>query len=247
MKKLLLVVLSLFFSMAILAKPVIKFATEATYPPFESFDANGKIHGFDVDIMNALCKEMKVKCMIINQPWDSLIPGLKIGKFDALIGSMNITPAREKVVNFTNPYYNNTGSLIAATNENLVFNRQSLYGKTIGVQGGTTFETYLEGQYPNVNIKTYASTQDAFLDMQAGRINAVFGDSPIINAWLVKQQNNQYTIIGKPVDDPKYFGKGDGIAVNKNNQQLLQALNKAIVKIKTDGTYDKIKKKYFGD
>ena len=136
----------------------IKFATEATYPPFESVDAEGKIQGFDVDIMHALCTQMKVHCTITNQPWDSLIPSLQMGKFDALIGAMAITKAREKVVNFTQPYYDNTASLVAKKSKHLQLTAQSLQAKTIGVQEGTTFGHYWRVKFSKqITIKPYAS------------------------------------------------------------------------------------------
>lgn len=237
---------ALAFVQTVFAQQPIKFATEATYPPFESVDASGTIQGFDVDIMHALCQQMQRKCIITNQPWESLIPSLKIGKFDALIGAMSITPAREKVVAFTQPYYENTGSIIAAKSAKLVLTKQDLSGKTIGIQGGTTFANYLQATYGSaVSVKNYASIQDALIDLQSGRIDAVMGDTPIILSWLRHHQNN-YAVVGQPISSKQYFGVGYGIAVQQNNQQLLAQLNQAIKAIKADGTYAKIVNKYFG-
>ena len=84
----------------------IVFGTDATYPPFESLDAGGKFTGFDIDITNALCDHMKVKCTFVNQDFDGIIPALQAKKFDAIISSMSITPEREKIV-LTLYYYEN--------------------------------------------------------------------------------------------------------------------------------------------
>lgn len=224
----------------------VTFATEATYPPFEFLDSAGKMQGFDIDMANALCAKMNVKCVILNQGFDSLIPALQLGKIDAIIAAMNITPEREKQVDFTSPYYMNTVSLVAAKNKNLSLDPKDLTGKVIGVQAGTTLGQYLQNKYGNkVKVQSYASEESAFLDLTSGRIDAVLGDTPLISQWL-KKNNQNYTLVGQPIDDSHYFAGGYGIAVKKGNAALLQQLNEAIVKIKNDGTYEKIINKNFG-
>jgi arginine transport system substrate-binding protein len=225
----------------------LTFATEATYPPFESTDAKGRLQGFDIDIVNALCKEMHAQCTITNQAFDSLIPSLQLGKYSAIIGAMNITEERAKQVDFTQPYYKNTASIVT-TAANAVQLNKALGGNTIGVQSGTTFIQYLNDTYGNsVTVNTYASAQAAFLDLTSGRIAAVMGDTPIIMTWLKKQKPGAYVLVGKPIDNEKYFGQGYGIAVRKGDVALLQQLNQAINTIKKNGAYNKIVQHYFGN
>lgn len=226
----------------------LTFATEATYPPFESMASNGKIIGFDVDIMKALCAQMKTECTIVNAPFDSLIPGLAVGKYDAIIASLAITPARQKVVAFTQPYYQDTVSVVAKKGSGLQLNSTSLQGKTIGVQGDTSFYQYLHATYgSNIKINTYASEESAFLDLTSGRVAAVMGDTPLINGWLAEDHHNaDYALIGQPVVSETFFGPGDGIAVNKNNPQLVTQLNAALVAIQKNGEYQKIVDQWFG-
>jgi arginine transport system substrate-binding protein len=225
----------------------IRFATEATYPPFEYFSAAGKMQGFDVDIVHALCHELGATCTIAHQPFDSLIPSLKLGKFDAIIGAIAITEARKKQVDFTSPYYFNSVSFVAAKNSSFNSAKQNIQGKIIGVQSGTTFEHYLRATYGNsIKINTYASEQDPLLDLKSGRIDAALGDTPLMQQWLQQSGNENYQLVGKPITLQKYFGNGNGIAVKKGNQKLLQVLNKALAKIKTNGAYNKIAIKYFG-
>lgn len=91
----------------------ISFGVSATYPPFESMDANNQIVGFDIDLAHALCKQMQAECTFTNHAFDSLIPALKFKKYDAVISGMDITPERSKQVAFTDPYYANSALVIA--------------------------------------------------------------------------------------------------------------------------------------
>jgi len=223
----------------------IRFAMEATYPPFEYIDASAQIKGFDIDIAKALCDQIKAQCTFSNQAFNSLIPSLKIGKFDAVISALGVTEEREKQVAFTQSYYEPSGSFVAATTKH--YKIADMTGKTIGVQQGSTLEQYVQGKYgKKVTIKTYASIQEAFLDLVSGRVDAVMADTPIAQVWL-KQNDNKttYSIVEKPIIDHEYFGAGFAIAVNKDAKDLLTALNTALATIKANGTYDKLYKEYF--
>lgn len=204
--------------------------------------------GFDIDILNAICAHLQKSCKFVNQPWDSLIPGLQLGKFDVIFGAMGITAERQKQVDFTTPYYVNTGTFIAPKTAAFSLDSQSLKGKTIGVQGSTTFDYYLQETYGKlININRYGSIQDAFLDLQSGRIDLVFGDTPVLLSWVNAPANSAaYKTVGAPVKDEKFFNKGNGFAVKRGNTELLQQLNAGIKAIKADGTYQKIVQKYFG-
>ncbi|MCF6766259.1 transporter substrate-binding domain-containing protein [Thiotrichales bacterium 19S3-7] len=224
-------------------KPLI-FATEATYPPFVSMSSNGQIKGFDAAIIEALCTQMQRNCKLVNAPWDSLIPSLQIGRFDALFGGMGITKAREKVVDFTNPYYENSVTFVIKKGSD--FSLNTIKGKTIGVQVGTTFAKYLMMKYGNqITIKTYQSNMTALIDLKASRLDAVFIDKPVAKLWLDKSDNSDY-MDKYSITNTTYFGTGNGIAVNKNNPKLVKQLNSALADIKANGTYQKIVHQYFG-
>ena len=234
---------------ALFAAPIktIRFATEATYPPFEFIDESGQITGFDIDIAKALCQQLKAECTFSNQSFNSLIPSLRLGKFDAIIAALGVTPERQKEVDFTPSYYEPSASFVALLEKH--YSLADVKNKIIGVQQGTVFEKYLRDKYHHeITVKTYASVQDAFLDLVLGRLDAVLADTPIAAAWLRQKENNKkYGIIGGPIADHDYFGSGYGIAINKNNPELLNALKNALAEIKANGTYDKILKKYFGN
>ena len=242
MKKILLASLIGLASFNAAAKEEIKFAMEATYAPFEYMDENNQIQGFDVDLANALCEEMKATCTFHNQAFDSLIPALKFKRYDAAISAMDITEARLQQVNFSDAYYDNSAAFISI--EGKVADQAALEGKRIGVQNGSTHQSYLLEQLPGVTAVPYSSYQDAFIDMKNGRIDSVFGDTAVVAEWFKKEDNLTY--VGDQVTNQEYFGNGFGIAVNKSNQELVDQLNVALAAVKANGEYDKIFNKYFG-
>ncbi len=226
-------------------KQSLIFATEATYAPFAFMQANGKMTGFGADIVRAICRQMQKKCELVNAPWDSLIPSLQLGKYDALFGGMQITPIREKVVNFSHSYYDDTVTFVVKKQHDFAISPAGLKGKTIGAQVGTTFVQYLQQKYGDtITIKTYASDMAALLDLKEGRVNAVFTDKPAALNWIKKQKTHQFVTKGNIVD-AKLFGKGYGIALKKGNTKLLNSVNQALAAIKANGEYAKIIDKWF--
>ncbi|MGL6018806.1 MAG: arginine ABC transporter substrate-binding protein [Gibbsiella quercinecans] len=241
MKKLFIAAVLAGISISAAAAETIRFATEASYPPFEFVNADNQIQGFDVDLANALCKEIQAECTFTNQAFDSLIPSLKFKRFDAVMAGMDITPEREKQVLFTQPYYDNSALFI--TEKGKVADVAALKGKRVGVQNGTTHQKYLADKHPEITTVPYDSYQNAILDLKNGRINAVFGDSAVVNEWL--KQNDTLAVVGEKVTDKDYFGTGLGIAVRQGNTALQGKFNAALDKIKQDGTYETIYKKWF--
>ncbi|PWD66844.1 arginine ABC transporter substrate-binding protein [Pectobacterium parmentieri] len=241
MKKLIVAALFAAGAVSANAADTIRFATEASYPPFEFVDANNQIQGFDIDLANALCKEMQANCTFSNQAFDSLIPGLKFRRFEAVIAGMDITPERQQQVSFSQPYYDNAALFIAQKEK--VADVAALTGKRVGVQNGTTHQKYLMEKHSDIKTVPYDSYQNAVLDLKNGRLDAVFGDTAVVNEWL--KQNDTLASVGESVTDKGYFGIGLGIAVRQNNDELLKKFNDALNKIKQDGTYETIYKKWF--
>lgn len=241
MKKVLVATLLAGLSLGANAAQTVRFATEASYPPFEFVDSDNKIQGFDVDLANALCREMDATCTFTNQAFDSLIPSLKFRRFDAVMAGMDITPEREKQVLFSKAYYDNSALFVAQKGK--VASIDALKGKRVGVQNGTTHQKYLTEQMTDVNAVAYDSYQNAILDLKNGRIDAVFGDTAVVNEWL--KQNAKLAPVGEKVTDKAYFGTGLGIAVRQGNTELQSKFNAALDKVKADGTYKTIYSKWF--
>jgi polar amino acid transport system substrate-binding protein len=117
----------------------IRIATEGAYPPFNSLKADGTLEGFDVDIANALCAEMKATCTIVAQDWDGIIPGLMAKKYDAIVASMSITEERKQQIDFTNKYYTTPLAVVVPKDSTLAgVSVEDMKGKIVGAQASTT-------------------------------------------------------------------------------------------------------------
>ena len=225
----------------------VVIATEGAYPPFNFVDASGALQGFDVDIANALCAQMKAECTIVAQDWDGIIPGLIAKKYDAIIASMSITEERKKQVDFTSKYYKTPGKAIAKKGSGIDSSKEGLTGKIIGVQVSTIHENFVRDSFGDVaEIKAYDTQENANLDLVAGRVDVLFADSVALDEGFLKtDMGKDFEFVGPDFTDPKWFGDGAGIAVRKEDTALRDALNAAIDEIRKDGTYKKIQDKYF--
>ncbi|HVZ13336.1 MAG TPA: lysine/arginine/ornithine ABC transporter substrate-binding protein [Bauldia sp.] len=224
----------------------IRIGSDATYPPFESQDSSGNIVGFDIDIMNAICADIKAKCTYVNQDFDGIIPALLANKFDVIDSSISITPEREKTIDFTNKYYNTPAAIAAAKDSDIKgVTKDDLAGKTIGVQSSTTHATYAEKTFTDSTIKEYPNLDDAKLDLANGRLDAINDDVVVLSEWVDSSDGSCCTIVGtiKPV--PEIHGIGAGFGVRKEDTDLKELLNKGIADIRANGTYKQIQDKYF--
>jgi polar amino acid transport system substrate-binding protein len=229
------------------AQETLKIGTEGAYPPFNNLTADGKLEGFDIDIANALCDEMKVKCEFVTQDWDGIIPALVAGKFDAIIASMSITDERKEKVDFTNKYYN-TPSAVAGPKDSDIkeISKAGLAGKTIGAATSTTHFNYATQTYTDSEIKGYPTSQEFLLDLANGRLDAVEDDISVLEGWLATPDGACCKILGQPSPQPdEIFGEGAGIAVRKGETALVEKFNAAIKAIRDNGKYKEINDKYF--
>ncbi len=225
----------------------VRVAIEGAYPPFSQVTPKGELIGFDVDIAKALCEAMGAKAVLVTQDWDGMIPGLMARKYDTIIASMSITKERLKKVDFSNKYYQTPAKFMAKKGVIKTFSMAALKGKTIGVQRETIHDKYLTDVYgKGVNIKRYGSLDEAYLDVDAGRVDILMADSvALMDGFLSKDKGKDYEFIGPDMVDPKWFGPGIGAAVRKQDKELKEKLNAAIVTIRENGTYKKIQDKYF--
>ncbi|KAA3521038.1 amino acid ABC transporter substrate-binding protein [Agrobacterium tumefaciens] len=217
------------------------------YPPFFTKNASGEWVGWEIDLMDAVCAEMKEKCTIVDMAWDGLLPALGAKKFDVIWSSMSITDDRKKVINFTNSYYKTPSKLIGAKDGTKAASPSELEGKSIGIQAATIQSEYYKKYFADkASEKTYATLDEAFQDLSAGRIDYVFGDSVPLAEFLKSDFGKRCCEDkGDVKDDPAILGMGIGGGLRKDDTELLARLNDAIAAIRANGKYAEISKKYF--
>jgi len=232
-------------SIAIAQPASYRIATEGTYPPWSFKDAQGQLQGWDVDIANALCEKMKVKCEIVAQDWDGIIPGLLAKKFDLIVASMAITEQRRQRVDFSDKYKETISRFIAKKGTPEDISPAALKGKSIGVQRGSIQASYLSQNYKDSEIKFYDTPQAAELDLVAGRVDYALGNMVTYYVGFFKTpESANYAFVGPDLKGG-LLGDGNGIAVRKGDTETLARVNAALAAIRADGTYDRITAKYF--
>ena len=220
----------------------IRIATEGYYAPFNYFDKDGKLAGFDVDIGAALCEKMEADCELVQEDWDALIPSLLEKKFDVIVASMSITAEREELVSFTLPYYSNMLTFIGRKNSGIVISDKGLESKSVGTLRNTVSADYLEQHYKEVvNIRLYDTQDLALEDLAAGKLDLVLGDNLPSYSWLQTDAGKNHEFVGEFIDIDDRIG----IAVRKGDGALREKLNQALIAILEDGTYQDINEKYF--
>jgi arginine/ornithine transport system substrate-binding protein len=219
----------------------IRIAFDVPYEPFEYRDDDGNLTGFEVELAEAMCEEMNANCEFVIQAWDGMIPGLLARKFDAIMSSMSITEERAERVLFSEPYYITPGGWFGPEDfDTDVTDMDAMEGKTVGVQRGTTMDTYVTDELGGiVSIKRYTTADDMVLDLEGQRLDVVFVDYPVGEQTVLSKDGF------KEVGEPVKLGEGVGVAMRKRDKDLAEEINAALETLKNDGTYDAIMDKYF--
>lgn len=246
----------------------ITIATEGAYAPWNFTDSSGKLDGFEIELAADLCNRMNVKCTVVPQAWDGIIPALQAGKYDAIMAGMSMTDKRKKVVAFSR-YYAATPSLFIvlkdspSANFSTTLDRITLddisseeqaaldavgkefKGKVIGVQNATIQEKFLQ-QYLGdaVKIRGYDTQENLELDLQAGRIDAALGAMSYWVSRVNSEKGQDMKMVG-PGMTKGPFGEGVGVAVRQKDVELAELFSNAIDAAIADGSLSKLAVKWF--
>jgi polar amino acid transport system substrate-binding protein len=224
------------------AKPkVLKVGSDTAFAPFEFQDeASKKYVGFDIDLMEAVGKQLGYQVEIQGMGFDGLIPALEAGNIDALISAMTITPERAKKVNFSKPYYKSGLSMVVRMDNNTLKSFKDLEGKKIAVQIGTTGAEEAK-KIKDAKVREFNTAPEAFMELKAGGVDAVVNDLPVNEYYIAKAGSKDAKVVGAPLTSEEY-----GIATSKKNAELGEKINKALDELKKNGEYEKIYVKWFG-
>ncbi|WP_109483496.1 ABC transporter substrate-binding protein [Paraburkholderia sp. C35] len=226
----------------------LRFGIEAAYPPFESKTASGQLEGFDIDVGNAVCAKMKMKCVWVENAFDGLIPALQARKFDVINSAMNITAKRKESIAFTPPIYVVPIVMIAKRGSSLLPDVKSLQGKRVGVLQGSSQEDFLKKYWANagVQIVSYQDQDQVYADLAAGRLDAAVQEAQTAHdGFLSKPAGAGYEMVGEPLKDPATLGEGTGFGLRKGDKALQAKVDAALADLKKDGTLTSLSQKYF--
>lgn len=216
---------------------VLRVGTDATFPPMEFVD-NGKRTGFDIELVEAIGKAMGKQVEWVDIDFKGLIPGLISKRFDMAVSAIYITDERKKVVDFTEPYY--AGGLVAMVKDSntTIKKLADLDGKKVSVQVGTKSVGYLTEKFPKVQRVEVEKNQEMFNLVDIGRADAAVTGKPA--AYQYVRTRPGLRVLEEQLTTEEY-----GMALRRDTPELTKAVNGAIAKLKADGTYAAIVKKWF--
>lgn len=235
---------------ALPARADIRFGLAAEpFPPFTYKDASGNWAGWEVDLMMAICADLKEKCTSADVAWDGLIPSLQSRQIDVIWASMSITDKRREVIDFTRMYYISRVQLLGAKTGDKDITPAHLSGKTIGVQISSIHQRYAEAHFApaGATVKTYQTQDEALEDLAAGRIDYVQGAAPVLAAFLASSQGAACCEIKADVpDDSAILGEGVGGGLRKGDTALKARLDGAITDLARSGEIARISDRFPG-
>ncbi|MNQ48852.1 Cystine-binding periplasmic protein precursor [compost metagenome] len=221
-------------------KGAIKVGLEGTYPPFNYQDESGKLTGFEVELAEALAKELGVKAEFQPTKWDGILAALESKRLDVVINQVTISDERKKKYDFSTPYtVSGIQALVRKGTEGEIKTAADLAGKKVGVGLGTNYEQWLKDNVPQADIRTYDDDPTKFQDLNVGRIDAILVDR-LAAFEMVEKTGGKLAVTGEP-----FSRQEAGIALRKGNPELLAALDKALAKLKADGTLKQLSEKWF--
>lgn len=240
----------------------LRIATEGNFPPFNFTNGDGQLAGFEVDLVNALCAQIKRECELIPQEWALLLPGLAEGKWDLVMASLRIPGKANEGIIYTKPYYRLPAQLVVRKGD--VSNRRApkLSGKEVLVQSGSRHEAYVMQHFPSALRRTVPTFEEAWDRFVSGEATFFFGDRVAI---LQRMAGTQCCMLaGKPIVDASFFSQGVGFALPDSGLSagvagagaqasishgltLKTQLENGLGALIANGTYEDISTRYFNE
>ena len=227
--------------------PQLRVLTESDYPPFNYYDEEGRLTGFNVDLARAICRELSIECDINAAEWNTLAASLKSNEADAIIASMAITAKALAGVDFTSRYYSTPARFAGKTgNAFKDISADELRGVKVAAVRDSAHEAFLRDFFSGAEIVPFDTASDARAALQKGEVELLFGDGISLMFWIQGTSSNRCCEFkGEGYTEARYFGDGAGIAVKKGNARLREVLDYALARVKASGRYEELMLRYF--
>jgi polar amino acid transport system substrate-binding protein len=229
------------------AGETLRVASEGARPPFNYLDADNRLAGFEIDLMREICKRIDAECEFVTQEWESLVPGLVAKQYDLVIAAMEITQERRRTIAFSAPYAHTPSALVVDRERTLAgADAAALKDLRVGVEAESAQQAYFEDKLPGVELRRYATLEEAMLDLAEDRVDIVAEDKRAAAEFLKNRKEGRCCRIAADLpQDADYFGAGFGIGLRKEDSALKSRVDAALAAIIADGTHQAINAKYF--
>lgn len=241
MKRILLLALALMLCATAASAKKLIVATDTNFPPFEFKDPEtGKHTGFDVELWDAIAKQIGVEYTLQPMDFNGIIPGLQSGQLDVGIAGITIKPERAEVVDFSDPYYNAGLLILVKADNEEITDVQGLAGKIVSTKLGTTSEDFAKKEAGAKEVKLFPNNDAMFMELLAGGADAVIFDSPVVSDFMRTVGKGQVKVVG-----PLYMGQSYGIGFPKGSDMVAKT-NAALQQLRDSGAYRELYIKWFG-
>lgn len=218
----------------------LTICSDTPYEPFEFKDDNGEDTGYDIDLLRAIATDAELGLEVKDLPFDGILGSLAAGDCDVVASAVTITDERAEQVDFSEPYFEADQSLLVKADNEQISGLADLSGKTVGVQSGTTGETYAQQNAEGAEVKGFEDSDGLFAAIEAEEIAAILQDLPV-NAYRTTQDDSLEVV------ETYTTGEQYGFAVAKGNEPVLSLINDGLAALRQDGRFDEIYATYFGD
>jgi polar amino acid transport system substrate-binding protein len=231
----------------------LRVGMECTYAPFNFKTADGVLSGYDVDVSKGVAEILGLELEYVCQKWDGMIPALLANKFDLIIASMSITDKRKKKIDFSGPYRDSVGQMVARKDLGRDLfdsagkpDAAAFKGIKVGLERATTYSDWFEQTLPSAKVVLYDSNEALYLDLLNGRTDVIMTNPMKAHLkFLSKDGNDGFELAGPVIDDVAYFGVGVGIGLRQGQEELRDNLTGALKTLIKNGSLKEYALKYF--
>jgi len=222
------------------AEKKLVVATDTAFVPFE-FKQGDKYVGFDVDLWDAIAKELKLDYTLKPMDFSGIIPALQTRNVDLALAGITITEERKKAIEFSDGYYKSGLQVMVRNNENNIKGISDLNGKVVAVKSGTGSVEYAKANIKSKDLRQFPNIDSAYMELGTNRADAVLHDTPNILYFIHTAGKGRFKAVGDSIEAQQY-----GIAFPKGSDDLREKVNGALKTLKENGTYNTLYKKWFG-